>query len=48
MMNKKEYARPEMEIVAFESEDMIVASLETPDDVWEKQLREKELGIGFE
>ena len=47
-MNKKKYVRPEMEIVAFESEDMIVASLETPDDVWEQQLQEKVLGIGFE
>ena len=42
-MDKTNYVKPEMEILAFESEDMIVASVpELPDDEW---FRREMLGL---
>ena len=45
IMDKRKYEKPEMEILAFESEDMIVASVELPDDDWYKR---ELLGVGLD
>ena len=36
-MNKIKYTEPKLEIVMFDSEDMIVASIITPEDVFDSE-----------